>query len=58
MVCKHILFWFVLVVVLHFISWEFVKEIVEYLNIEQIFAPRKEVNGDPKWIFDFVKSLG
>lgn len=55
---KHILLWLVLSVVLHFISWRFVTEIMGYFNIEQIFVPGKEVNGDPKWIFDFVKKFG
>lgn len=40
LVCKHILFWLALVVVLHFISWKFVIEMGESLKkyIEHIFG--------------------
>lgn len=62
LVYKHIFFWLVLVVVLHFVSWRFVTEIVGYLKIEDIIehglGPGTEVNGLSKGIFLFVIEFG
>ena len=55
LVYKHILFWIILAVVVHYVSWKFVTEILGYI-IEHIFNIGTEVNEPLKIILIAIGS--